>query len=266
MAGKFFIGNSNNIATVPKNILVGDSNNIARKVKAVYAGNSSNQAVKVWPRIPEAYQEVEYIRNLYTFSSPGDNRSLSFIIKNVVISSFSRIVVDFAITTDGRTVGWNNDSSDFIFACYYPDEYLTIGLESNDYPKLWLRGQYFNSHGSKEITTPIEENERYIVELNRSNGECYINNELFFTASASQPDTNTRMAFFCADYHDPLGFSLQGTYNMSYNLYNCEIYNHNNLVMNVVPCYRKSDYAIGLYETVSKTFLYQSNYVAGPVI
>ena len=35
MAGKFFIGNSNNIATLPKDILVGDSNNIARKVKGI---------------------------------------------------------------------------------------------------------------------------------------------------------------------------------------------------------------------------------------
>ena len=250
MAGKFFIGNSNNIATLPKDILVGVQNNIARKVKGIYVGDSQNKAVKVWPNIilPEQYQQVEYIRNLYTSLSPGDRRSPSFTIENVVVSSLSRIVVDFAITTYGRTEGWGNKGTDLIFACYNPDKYFTIGLESNDYPKLWLRGKYFNDYADKQITTPIEENERYIVDLNRSNGECYINNEFFFTGSGSLSNTNARMALFCANYRNyyPESINLSGTYAMSYNLYKCEIYNHNNLVMNVVPCYRKSDNTIGL--------------------
>ena len=268
MSGKIFVGNTGNIATLPKNILVGNANNIAKKVKTVYVGNSQNQAVKVWPNIilPEPYQQVEYIRNLYTVSSAGsDNRSPSFIIENVVVSSFSRIIVDFAITNHGRTVGWGNDTTDLIFACYRKGMYFTVGLESNDYPKLWVRGKYFDNYSDRQITTPIESDERYIIDLNRSNGECYINNEFFFTGSGSLPDTNAMVALFCYNNRNsyPESISPLGTYAISYKLYKCEIYN-DDLVMNVVPCYRKSDHFVGLYETVSETFLYQPKYTAGP--
>ena len=59
MSGKIFVGNTSNIATLPKDILVGDSNNIARKVKEIYIGNSQNQAVKVWPNqiIPDIFTQ-----------------------------------------------------------------------------------------------------------------------------------------------------------------------------------------------------------------
>ena len=45
MAGKFLVGNSSGIATLPKNILVGDSNGIAKVPKAIFIGNSNNQAL-----------------------------------------------------------------------------------------------------------------------------------------------------------------------------------------------------------------------------
>ena len=63
MSGKFFVGNTSNIATLPKDILVGDQNNIARKVKEIYIGNSQNQAVKVWPSqiIPDIFTQLNWI-------------------------------------------------------------------------------------------------------------------------------------------------------------------------------------------------------------
>ena len=33
-----------------------------------------------------------------------------------------------------------------------------------------------------------------------------------------------------------------------------KLYNANGLAYNLIPCYRKSDNAIGMYDTVSKTF------------
>ena len=128
-----------------------------------------------------------------------------------------------------------------------------------------MRGRYFKTYSDKEIVTPIESNKRYVIDLNRSNGECYINNELFFIGRGSQPDISAQIAFFCANYRNtsPSSYSLSGTYLMKYRLYKCEIYN-NDLVMNVVPCYRKGDHSIGLYETVSEKFFYQPNYFAGP--
>ena len=54
-----------------------------------------------------------------------------------------------------------------------------------------------------------------------------------------------------------------------YKLYGLKIYNNSTLVRHFVPCYRKSDNAIGMYDMVSKTFYGNSgtgNFEKGPEV
>lgn len=53
------------------------------------------------------------------------------------------------------------------------------------------------------------------------------------------------------------------------NIYRCKIYEHEELIRDFIPCYRKSDNVIGMYDTVTHKF-YKNNgtgtFVAGPAI
>ena len=63
--------------------------------------------------------------------------------------------------------------------------------------------------------------------------------------------TNTKAT---SDSTATLLLFLSGTDYGKYKLYNCKLSINNELVRNLIPCYRKSDNEIGLYDLVTKTF------------
>ena len=282
MAGKFFIGNSNNIATLPKDILVGDSNNIARKVKGIYVGNSSNQAVKVWPngRVPEGYQEVEYIRSVYNCNGfetgivPNSNTRI------IITFMFSKIdLAELKANLDSSPTKWDTIAAPFNVP-YYEYQLKTgfsSGLRAYEPPTAAFNyffctgfgdNTYFLFNEIKTNTTPSEEdvnfvneqllNKKITIDLNRSRGTLYYNDELKETFVNTFSDLKT--GNICLLSYNvgrvPSSLSLQAIHSTQnqINLYSSQIYKNNNLVRNFIPCNRKTDREPLLYDTVSESF------------
>lgn len=284
MAGKFFIGNSNNIATVPKNILVGDSNNIARKAKAIYVGNSQNKAVKVWPNgsVPEGYQEVEYIRSVYNCNG---------FETGIIPNSNTRIIITFMFSKiDLAELTYNQQSGLGVWATIaapfnvpYYEYQLKTGFSSGlrvYYPPtapfnyFFCTGfgdnTYFLFNEIKTNTTPSEEdvnfvneqllNKKITIDLNRNRGTLYYNDELketFVNTFSDLGTTDICLLSYNIGYK-PSSLSVQSTQNQI-NLYSCQIYKNDVLVRNFIPCYRKTDREPLLYDTVSESFFRSGN-------
>ena len=284
MAGKFFIGNSNNIATLPKDILVGDSNNIARKVKGIYVGNSQNKAVKVWPngRVPEGYQEVEYIKSVYNCNGfetgivPNSNTRI------IITFMFSKI--DLAEFTHNQHIGLGWATIAAPFHVPYNDVYqLKTGFSSGlrAYNQTTTSLNYFFCTGFGNDTyflfneikttysTPTEAdvnfvneqllNKKITIDLNRSRGTLYYNDKLKKTFVNTFSDLKTDICLLSYNIgYKPSSLSVQSTQNQI-NLYSCQIYKNDVLVRNFIPCYRKTDNEPLLYDTVSESFFRSGN-------
>ena len=272
MAGKFFIGNSNNIATLPKDILVGDSNNIARKVKGIYVGNSQNQAVKVWPTVPEGYQEVEYIRSVYNRNG---------FETGIVPNSNTRIVITFMFSKIDLAELAGSSAWETIAAPFHVPYYsygikkgFSSGLQA--YPDNASLNYFFCTgfgdstyllfDETTQYTTPTEQdvnfvneqllNKKITIDLNRSSGTLYYNDELKTTFVNTFSDLNREICLLSYNIGNmPSNSSvLVRSKQTQINLYNCQIYKNDILVRNFIPCYRKTDREPLLYDTVSESF------------
>ena len=277
MAGKFFIGNSNNIATLPKDILVGDSNNIARKVKGIYVGNSSNQAVKVWPTVPEGYQEVEYIRSVYNCNGFETGIVANSNTRIVITFMFSKI--DLAELLANHETGggaWATIAAPFNVPYY---EYqLKTGFSSGlrvYHPGSYSLNYFFCTGFGNDTYSLFDEtkqslteqdvdfvneqllNKKITIDLNRNRGTLYYNDELKTTFVNTFSDLGTRdiclLSYNIGHKPSDTGVLVRSTQNQI-NLYSCQIYKNNILVRDFIPCYRKTDYEPLLYDTVSESF------------
>ena len=232
MSGKIFTGNASNIATLPKNILVGNPNNIARNVKGIYVGNSQNQAVKVWPsgggRVPEGFQEVEYIRSIY------ESNSYHTGIKP---NSNTRIVIDFMFTEvqfyDVRHeagIAFTTAAPFFVpsDSVYYYQTYergYSLSIQTNHNVSTDPNGWYYyfrvcfgftNSEDYYDIYSYYEprgyiyedvmanignkiKNKRMTVDLNRSRGTLYIDNEYKTTFEHTFSNTGNEIYLLAYD-------------------------------------------------------------------
>ena len=277
MSGKIFVGNTSNIATLPKNILVGNPNNIARNVKGIYVGNSQNQAVKVWPnsRVPEGYQEVEYIRSVYrsnffdTQVRPDSNTRIviTFMFTSIEFSeteNYERYMsapffTEFDYTTYGNGVykkGYNlvlhrdstSNSSDYYFRICFDRNgdhlnYYNIYRFSNLTP--WVTVDAVNYFEEKLI------NKKMTIDLNRSRGSLYINNEYIKTFDNTFVKTfnNLKLLSYISDT-----VVNNGVTNNKINLYSCQIYQNDVLIRDFIPCYHKQTYDVRLYDSVNNEF------------
>lgn len=273
MSGKIFVGNDNDIATLPNKIYVG-VNNKARKVKSAYVGDSNGKAKQIWPvsYIPSIYSEVEYIMNAYT-ANDSSYTTPSIVFSNLVLSSYSRVIIDYAITPQGRNTGWNNNTQEYIFCVNSGSRRKTFsaGFESgySDSGRIDVLVDYMERSGTDiAVSNYVTNDIRYVADFNRSgNNYCYINDNFIVSSSVPMPDTESTVYFFCQDAHNSYpGTLIQHLQYLKLKLYKCEIYNHDELVLNAIPCLRKTDYVVGLYDTVSRQFVYQPYYYAGPVV
>ena len=280
MSGKIFVGNTSNIATLPKNILVGDSSNIARKVKEIYIGNSQNQAVKVWPngRVPEGYQEVEYIRSVYNCNGfetgivPNSNTRI------IITFMFSKIdLAELAFNDYGRNDAWGTIAAPFNvpyyeyffekgfssgLRVYNPTTsslryFFCTGFGNNTYFLFDKTKQGYNAPTEEDINFVNEQllNKKITIDLNRSRGTLYYNDELketFVNTFSDLGITDICLLSYNIGYKPSL-LSVRSTQN-NINLYNCQIYKNDILVRNFIPCYRKTDREPLLYDTVSESF------------
>lgn len=159
------------------------------------------------PRIPSAYQEVEYI---------GYSLRYCYLITPILASDMTHIVAEIAKIS---LPGTNNGSifpSAFSEGASNPDGNYWGTLEN-------ISASKFTANPSHTKTQTFDRTQ--ITSTRKSSSAMYIS----------------------------LGYISNG-FCPGLNFYTMKIYNSTTLLFDGVPCYRKSDSKIGLYDVVSETF------------
>lgn len=183
------------------------------------------------PRLPNAYQEVEYI------DWPGSSNGLSwpYIDTGYKANNNTRFLIDYQpLWVWAWPIGSYNNPSWVWFI---------INCIGNSYEIL----PHYNTSDS---WTGYAYNTRVTADLNKNN--FYINWELkkTFTAATFQMNINTWLFWWNRN-------GVQSNCR-SMRLYNAKIYDNWTLVRDFIPCYRKSDNEIWVYDLVNNQFYTKS--------
>lgn len=182
----------------------------------------------VTPRLPSAYQEVEYIQSTGT----------QYIDTGIMPSSSTNITMDYEYIS--------GQSGKYIpLAC----ERTTVGSS--------MFGVWINDR-TKEIainygtidTGAISGTSGAGRHIYSNNGnKWYLDGNLIKTISTSSFSSTGSFFIFALN----AGTDIQ-TRDCTAKLYSFTAYQNSNLIRKLVPCYRKSDNAIGLYDLVNNVF------------
>lgn len=196
--------------------------------KLSLGGECTNTPKSATPLIPDEYQQVEYIESTGTQ-----------YIDTQINPANKKIgaVLDFQFTSNTKTSGGvfgslKNDGTDNIQFTVYQSKWR---IKINNYA---VYGDNYDT-------------ERHLVSLNMPGGtkidDNIINNTQYTVAS-----TNTsNLYLLAANYVSPgetVNYSLNGK------LYSAKIYDGEKMIRHYIPCYRKSDNVIGVYDIVNDKF------------
>lgn len=184
----------------------------------------------ITPRLPDEYQEVEYVQSTGT----------QYINTGIVPNSSTRMVIDVAfndINTRARN-GWGSSASaeSFFFGVLGDNNYFLASVSSNY--------TYTYSNIKKDTN-------RHSFDI--SNSAIKIDGISCGTGNIGNTATSTQTLYLFALHTEYQENNLyyQGA---AEKIYSCQIYESNVLVRDFVPCYRKSDNEIGLYDLVNGVF------------
>lgn len=237
MAKEFFVGNTNNIAKKPLKIYVGNTNNVAKEAKFVFVGNSSNQAVRVYPnKIPETYQQIEYILN------SGHTQYIDIGVKP---NSDTRIELTFKhIRRYGSSTSYQT------FYTVYGNTLTPQIAAKPEYYNSSFTGVdvYFGDGGTTEYG--VDPDVIHILDLNRSGGQTFLDNELIYSSTSTFADINFNLALF--GFSNPARIEASTT---EFNVYHLRVWKNNLFVRDMYPCYLKSDVQqVGMYDIIGSQF------------
>lgn len=176
----------------------------------------------ITPRLPNGYQELEYIESTGT----------QYINTQIKANTVGKYVLDVQFTN--LEFGING--------AIYQGRALDIGTLSN---------KFFMRNGAANDVTTIADTNRHEFVVDAINSKCSIDGTIVSRNSGPKPDFNL---FLFARNNESLGTTTVGYY-CKEKLYSCKIYNlSNELVHYFIPCYRKSDNEIGLYDLINNVF------------
>lgn len=184
-------------------------------------------------RLPTEYQEVEYIESTGT----------------QYIDTGIRINKNLGLKIDGRV--------------------LISATQATQYPRIFGGRQYNSSQDDSAVMLgfnrawygSIGTNETTLLALLPNNEYTFsLNRQRLVLSSVEYPmqyvtdnvKVNCTIALF-AEFQETSGGIKKFNFG-SFSLFNLRMYDNSVLVRNFIPCYRKSDGEIGLYDTVNHTF------------
>ena len=176
------------------------------------------------PLLPEGYQQVDYIRSsgiqwINTGCKPSENTTVE--IKYYKISRYGFVY-------GSRTSSSSTD-------CH--------SLYDNDI----VNDVYVGFSNSVEITNAPKSDSIHTF-INGKDGS-YFNNTLIKDNTGLAFTSDLNMYIFTINQNN-----TPDTRMISTDLYYCKIYDGNTLIRNFMPCYRKSDNEVGLYDLVNNVF------------
>ena len=180
--------------------------------------------IRIPPMLPIKYKQVEYI----------EGTSEQYIDTNLKLNNNSRLILDYKLMENYPSLlfGARSSSSTGMFSYNISEGYLVSGYADELIKKLLEPD--FNRH---------------IVDKNKNT--IYIDGVLKHTYKVQTFETQlTADLFACASSAN----GGHGYIPCAMVLYSCKIYDNDILVRNFIPCYRKSDGEIGLYDIVNDIF------------
>ncbi len=182
--------------------------------------------------IPEIYQQVEYIQS-------GGTQ----YINTGYIAKVNNVNLELDMAWTGNTLGAFESFMGFMYSTSTVNPRMALHKYSS---KLMFGANATTTSG----VAPVK-NERFVYRGDFTSGaqKLYKNGTQIATNSTTYDfSTNTCPVYIFARYC-PNGMNYS-----SMRVYRARIYEGTALKMDFIPCYRKSDSVIGLYDTVTKTF------------
>lgn len=174
-------------------------------------------------RLPSTYQEVEYIQSSWT----------QYIIIWTSFKTSYKTVIDFQMTQ----IWWDYIP---VWIKYSTTRYWIDAYNSNFMVNGW---------GQTWVNTISEDTNRHTITIDKGTAIVDWNN---YSVSYTNYTFSKWIWVFCYNEYDK---SPQYNYKSSNKLYKLDIYDENwTHIYNLVPCYRKSDSVIWLYDLVNNKF------------
>lgn len=190
----------------------------------------------ITPILPPEYQEVEYIE------SDGNQ----YIETNVIPDQDTSINIRFKVKDIGN-IGANTGS------CIYSG-----GQSYNNKTKeIYTNGSKFEINcGNAYIYSSIQINKTNVFEVENNKNIYKITNLDTLSSDVVTHNYTTFTApysiwLFAVHRQNGIMSNILGK---GAKIYKCSILQDTTLVRNFIPCYRKSDNEIGIYDTVNKVF------------
>ena len=189
------------------------------------------------PRLPSEYQEVEYIQGtgtqyINTQYKPNQTTKTEVSVETINLNT---TFVPFGTRANAQL-----------------DYVLGINFNSQNYIQYNTNTPIYSTQSS----TPLL-NTKFVASLSKEEGKItYIDTSTETTVSIVMTPTATS-SFTCTTnlYLGCLNNNGNTQYlSPSYKIYYCKIWENGTLIKNLVPCYRKTDNEIGLYDLVNDSF------------
>ena len=190
------------------------------------------------PRLPSEYQEVEYIQGtgtqyINTQYKPNQDTKTEISVETINLNT---TFVPFGTRANAQL-----------------DYVLGINFNSQNYIQYNTNTAIYATQSS----TPLL-NTKFTAILSKDEGKItYINTSTETSTDIVMTPTTTS-SFTCITnlYLGCLNNNGSTQYlSPSYKIYYCKIWENGILIKNLVPCYRKSDNEVGLYDLVNNSFL-----------
>lgn len=185
-----------------------------------------NEKYKLINRLPVNYQAVEYL----------ENDGLSYIDTNLLAHSDMSCEIDLNITelpSDGCFIGARVADKRLYFLHYYNKP--SIG--------------YGSYNGGGNIT--INEKINIKTKLYRNSQQMLINNNLIYEGF-SDNYINTHLNYYIFGLN--INNNAETKYFTKFKLYQCKIWDKNNIVRYFIPVYNKDNSIPGLYDLIEGEF------------
>lgn len=201
-----------------------------------------DEPIEARANIPNEYEEVEYLE------STGTQYIDTGINVNTTTSRYETKINPSSVSGTMGIFGTRNNSM-------ASQSSMNVFIIGGTFRLDWLSGN--GNYNVRNISTNTE----YTISITR--GLATINNVNYTSGETISIDS--LYPFYVGSFNNVGSVFSTG---FSGKIYYSKLYNNNILVFDGVPCYRKSDNEIGMYDLVSNTFFTNAgtgNFIVGPI-